>query len=372
MARRIDETELLAWIEDELPTERRVALEQALAHDAVLLEWARGARRDRELLRRAGVAAPAGLVADAIAQAERSAVLGAQTAAGPPAVAGRISSARRFALAATILIALGGVATLPFVLRQSGFRGGAHPGPQQPIAMGRAESSDVAPQSALRAEPEASKLATAESTQRAAGAAPARVQPPEALTDTTAVVANADQAVGARRAKTEGVGVLIETEAASPPARADAAPPLSLADAARLASEGRLVIVVHTADAAAIERVLTSHPRKDTKEQAGGQPPRHALPPPLRKLAGSAPEAARTYQVTLAVDPIVLSDLRDALSRDAADVRFVDAGAPIAPGEPADGVGLWWVEPVSRWRPHGSVPVLVVPVDRGSPRNEKP
>lgn len=79
MSHHLDEHELLAWIEGELPARREAEIRDALASDPELLAWAEQARADRAALRAWGesmdTSAPSGMVEDAIAMAERRALL---------------------------------------------------------------------------------------------------------------------------------------------------------------------------------------------------------------------------------------------------------------------------------------------------------
>ena len=84
MKRKIDELEMLAWIEGEtgdLPPERARAIAEAVDADPELKSWLAAAAADRAMLARWGEAAsaqaPPDLFEDAIALAERRALLGA-------------------------------------------------------------------------------------------------------------------------------------------------------------------------------------------------------------------------------------------------------------------------------------------------------
>ena len=77
--RGISQDELLAWIEDDLAPGDAADVESRLDLDPELARWARGARADRDaildLARAEGAAAPRGLWRDALAEAERRALL---------------------------------------------------------------------------------------------------------------------------------------------------------------------------------------------------------------------------------------------------------------------------------------------------------
>lgn len=133
--RRFDETDLLGWIEGDLPSDRTMALERAMREDAGLRHTLEAMRRDRSLLRaefvsmwrQAGAKAPLRTVQEAIEAAEREAILagaGEPRRAGVLAVIGRH---RGLAMAASVALLLTAGA---LVWTNTSPAGGANPGRQ--------------------------------------------------------------------------------------------------------------------------------------------------------------------------------------------------------------------------------------------------
>jgi hypothetical protein len=114
MSRPVRDEDLLAWIEGEATPEQAAQIEAAIAEDARLRAWATGAQADRDMLRAWGEPgasiAPPDLVEQAIAMAERSALLDApadglyelKTQRGPF----RLFTPARLSIAAGLLIAV--------------------------------------------------------------------------------------------------------------------------------------------------------------------------------------------------------------------------------------------------------------------------
>ena len=133
--RRFDETDLLGWIEGDLPSDRAMALERAMREDAGLRHTLEAMRRDRALLRtefvsmwrEAGAKAPLRTVQEAIEAAEREAILagaGEPRRAGVLAVIGRN---RGLAMAASVALLLTAGA---LVWTNTSPTGGVNPGRQ--------------------------------------------------------------------------------------------------------------------------------------------------------------------------------------------------------------------------------------------------
>lgn len=130
---RINENELLGFIEGDLPAERMLEVERALRADRGLAATLDAMRRDRVLLRaefasmfaQAGGRAPHRTVQEAIEAAEREAILAGAGEAQSVGVLARIGVNRWVAMAASValLVAGGGLlwnATRPGTLRQIG------------------------------------------------------------------------------------------------------------------------------------------------------------------------------------------------------------------------------------------------------------
>ena len=115
------ESDILAWIEGELPADRAGAVEAAFAEDPSLRAWATSMRGDRGTLQawteRTVRSAPVGLAESAIERVERDALLGpseAETLAltprrESPAMALRV---RRYATAAAVVLLVGVIAVV--------------------------------------------------------------------------------------------------------------------------------------------------------------------------------------------------------------------------------------------------------------------
>ncbi len=107
MTRRIDETDLLGWIEGDLTPERRRVVSEALERDVALRARVEAMVSDRAALRSWAGAAPAprGVVAGAIEEAERLSLLGEAPGSYKIAWYRRV---RTYSIAAAVLFALGG------------------------------------------------------------------------------------------------------------------------------------------------------------------------------------------------------------------------------------------------------------------------
>lgn len=261
MARRVSESDLLAYIEGDLPDDRTDEVRAALERDPKLAAWADAARADRDALRqwsRPGASiAPPDLVEQAMRQAERNALLGLDAGAAQqrrPTVLFRFTGPRT-AMAAAMLAAVG-VAVIygpgliqqltpspaPAPSQQSAPAPGADAEPSSPVA----QAADPAP------EGDADRAAE---NRRARSAAP----PPE-------------DAGGYASAGAEKAEVAQPAQAEEMPLRAigesdhladDAAPaesPLTMRQAADLARQRRLRVRAETADPASLGAALLDAP----------------------------------------------------------------------------------------------------------------
>jgi hypothetical protein len=131
------ESDILAWIEGELPEDRAGAVEAAFVEDPSLRAWAASMRGDRAMLCAWAVdavrMAPKGLAESALERVERDALLGPSEAEAlamapgreSPAVAHRI---RRYATAAAVALLVGVIAVtgVRLGLNNGGLGGGEH------------------------------------------------------------------------------------------------------------------------------------------------------------------------------------------------------------------------------------------------------
>lgn len=143
---RIDESELLAYVEGALAPADRARVEAALAQSAGLQASAHAMQRDRALLRELGrTAAPRGLVEEAVARAEREALLGAGSLQCAPAKRSVWKLAPvRVALAAGLGLAITGALLAPSYFAKTA----SPPGPVADAAP--AEAAPVNPEPGLK------------------------------------------------------------------------------------------------------------------------------------------------------------------------------------------------------------------------------
>jgi len=385
MARRISEDDLLAFIEGDLPEERRDEVRRALEAEPDLLEWAEGAQTDRSMLQdwgRAGASiAPPDLVEQAMRQAERDALLGA---AGldedhRPRVLFRFTGPRT-ALAAMLVAAVGlGVIYGPGLVQQ--WTGSPAPPPSGMPDAGRAEplaeSSPVeesrmargpgernagqpdalgaAPVGARQREDGATQVALADEVDdapsmgfddsgRDANGVPAS---PLALAqagvdesfdrESERLAKASDDADGAGSSAPTGlraIGAEEEAAAAGEPAS------LTLADAAALAAARRLLVAVEAPDVAAFE--------------AGVQASEAALRISPLEGQGGGEGVALLVEISPGVEG--LDAFLQALgSLGAESVRLAERDGALGAGtvRGADDV-LWWRRPPSDWPGVGS------------------
>lgn len=257
MKQRIDETDLLGWIEGDLSPDRRALVEAEMARDGALRRRLEAMASDRRALRSwmHAAGAPAGLVADAIEEAERLALVG--EAPAPIRIAWYRSS--RVLMAASLLIAVGGVSLTWMATRRT------------PVPDPNTESIAMAPAGSV----------TGEITDAPMTSVRAR-QPGGALDAPTIVAAapqpadDADEAfpLQAAMAKIDAAGVSGEDAPRgvltlplggggrwAQTVGLNSGPKVTsatYADALRLASVGRLTVRVQAGDGAAIEQALRS------------------------------------------------------------------------------------------------------------------
>lgn len=254
MTRRIDETDLLGWIEGDLAPDRRALVEQEMRADSALRRRLEAMAADRRALRslmHAGVA-PSGLVSGAIEEAERLALVGGAT---EPIRIGWHRS-RRVLMAAGLLLAVGGVGLIVVVNR-----GGSSPSPvtlmdravepEERIAMGppeapaqaadtrvmvaQAELASNLPQASAKVSLDAFPLGDAVAQMDVAGVA---------WEHAPNGVLSLPLTSGGRWAQTVGMSGGPRVTSAT------------YTDALRLASVGRLTVRVQGGDAARVEEAL--------------------------------------------------------------------------------------------------------------------
>ncbi|MFG0275903.1 MAG: anti-sigma factor family protein [Phycisphaerales bacterium] len=378
MARRISEDDLLAFIEGDLPDDRRDEVQRALEGEPDLLAWAEGARADRAAMQewgRPGASiAPPDLVEQAMRQAERDALLGAAglDEAHRPRVLFRFTGPRA-ALAAMLVAAIGiGFVYGPGLYQQISGSGAPSATPPMPTrqsqmadaglgAVAGAESAESrreaasgerafaeleeqsvasAPGDAPLESAGASRMAMAKASEADAAFADAE---PDAngVPMELALAPSLDEGDGAGRARTDtlrAIGDAIEQGVAAPAP----APTLTLDDAARLAGERRLTVRVEA-----------------------------AAPPDLAAslLAGDhdfriapAPDDADATTLIVEIDagPAGLDALLQAVGAlGATHVEMVERGEPVALPAARDASDvLWWSRPPASWPGMGSAVAL--------------
>jgi len=136
MPGKATESDILAWIEGDLPPDRARAVEGAFDADPSLRAWAEAMRLDRSALRawsqRARATAPGGLAEGALERVERDALLGPSeietdeaTQQEDAPVIGVIHRVRRWAVAAAILLVAGVIALVGVELGPAPWIGGS-------------------------------------------------------------------------------------------------------------------------------------------------------------------------------------------------------------------------------------------------------
>ncbi|NUQ53534.1 MAG: hypothetical protein HUU19_12660 [Phycisphaerales bacterium] len=405
----IDERDLADLIEGQLDTDRRHDLETMLIKRPELRRLVEAMRHDRAVTRAmpdefCQVDVAAG-VRDVL---EREALLGAAQAAvenefdeyapAPIAISTRRSASRQFALAAGLLLLVGGGAFLawPYINKPGGNRGGG-PNGNTPIAINdstkdAASRARQGPSAASGSEGTGPTIAANAEKSREEAPAPAPVDTPAIPGPIAANVEDTSNG-GARAAAKEGTPgeiaasalALNDTEIGEPvgpviPAELVLAraiePPIDEARAAELAQEGRLLVRVQGASAAyvlstsASRGALGSHrvDRVEPSELAspvlarvfeGATTPEqimwasdHAIPVYDREVVG--PEG---YVVEFAATAQSLAKLREELGgRVMFEELPEDAG--LRPRIDPDAV-LWWTLPPSSWAPRVAAPIIL-------------
>jgi hypothetical protein len=370
MARRISEDDLLAFIEGDLPDDRRDEVRRALEGEPDLLAWAEGARADRAAMQewgRPGASiAPPDLVEQAMRQAERDALLGAAglDEAHRPRVLFRFTGPRA-ALAAMLVAAAGiGFVYGPGLYNQ--MTGSSAPAVTPPLPNRQAttmESDSLARADGARErvqdEPLSADLADAGRYEESAAGAPApaesrmamskAAETQEALADAGpdangvpmewALAPEADDGRGAGRARPEALRA-IGDELAQGVAAGAPAPSLTLDDAARLAAERRLTVRVEASAPAAVAEALLA-----------GE---HAFR--IGPAAGDAAGGALALIVETEAGPAGLDALLQAVGAlGVTRVQMAERAEPVAPPPAQDAADvLWWSRPPASWPGMGS------------------
>ncbi len=378
MKHTVSELDLLALIEGTLPPDRVEAVRAALTADPVLLRRVELLVRDRERLKREGrapipVSALTGLVAQAIAEAERDALLApgtdgqaGRTATGRPSAHRHSSGAAPTRRRAPMLMAAGlGVAMLGVV----GFLILQSVGPEG-VRRERPMITSKVPEGG------SFSVATDSSMPEIVGP-PAIFHDPEgeaAELEATIVALVAARAEAERRAAEAPASEQPDTRAAvsSPAIRG-----MSLDDAVVLARAGRLRLVVVHADRHELSRSLSilasATPLADAPEplrfdsassDADANPSQQAAAPAYTVRIGVSSDSTGDQQLReqlmAAVDRLIIVS--------GSDVEFqaVPPDAPTRAHGPRPALTaanlLWWGEPTAAWTPRLE---LAIPVDPG-------
>lgn len=289
----ISEDDLLAWLEGELPEQRRLEVERALAAAPEAQRALEGMAADRRALRSMSAetfAAPEGIVRRAIAAAERQAVL----EVAPVEVVGRIRPMlrKRFAVAAGLVAMVGGawIAVNGSALRPRTLRPPAAIEPGERFASLTDAPAELAADASALAEAAPATAAPASAPPETAALADARGVKPHAAE------ASADAALAAQPVSRDVIDSMLplrdllaaveaaETDASRrfimleslegqprPVARArEVSParvtPASTSDALMLASLNRLNLRVQTRDPATVDRALRSYSERVNRD----------------------------------------------------------------------------------------------------------
>lgn len=340
--RGISQDELLGWIEDELEPLVREDVTRRLALDPELDTWARGARADRlavcALAEAEGAAAPAGLWREAMAEAERRVLLAdaVEPARGPYRL--RVTPVRLVAAAAVLIVAsLGTIA--PFLT------GDVHDG-ARPGGLASAPSVPERIEAALPLTGPGSERARSGRSLAMEPMAADRTAPVVSLvsdsgrwaSDPNGIVANramagmGDQHMTARQPRSRRIPDVLPREWG-----------MSLADAQRLAREGRLRLTVTADDPSGYAtRLLNAVGARGRYASAGEAADDNGLASPVELL------------LTVPVDRVERALRLSAISAD--DVRL-EGGPGGVPGAWASGA-MWWGDSAQH---EASVRVDVVP-----------
>jgi hypothetical protein len=230
MTRRIDETDLLGWIEGDLSPERRSAVAQAMNADPSLRRRVEAMASDRAALRSlsAAVGAPRGLVSGAIEEAERLALLGESPATIKIAW---YRNYRSYAAAAGLLLAVGAVAVLVRTNGSSPTSGVVAEGPSMAAVTAPAERTGLA----------------------ASDGAIGELPIVQAFEKIDLVVSREDSPSGSISLPFTRHDGLVQNVAMQGGARVT---PAAFSDALRLASVGRLTVRIQASDPSAVEAAL--------------------------------------------------------------------------------------------------------------------
>jgi len=382
MKHAVTELDLLALIEGELPPDRVGAVRAALTADPVLLRRVERMVRDRERLQREGKAALptsalTGLVAQAIAEAERDALLAPGGAARSPVRSPdrhRRSTAQTpgrhrapMVIAAGVGIGLLGLVSF-FILQSVGPEGVRRERPYITSKVPEGGTFAVATDSTM----------------------PEVVGPPAHFYDAEAEFAQAEASIVALVAAREEAARVAAAEREARPDDASEATvvnrPLihpggmSIDDAVMLARQGRLQLVVANADRWELSRSLSILASSSLPADA---------PEPLRfhgtstasSAGNGAPDSAApapAYTVRIGIDPDSQGDeqLREQLMA-AVDRLVIVSGSEVRFQATAEGASsrahgprpaltaanlLWWGQPPEAWKQRLE---LAIPVEPG-------
>ncbi|MFN0134085.1 MAG: anti-sigma factor family protein [Phycisphaerales bacterium] len=407
-----NEEVLLAWVEGETLTPAQdAAVARLLAADAGLARTMQAMRADRRALRSMGdVKAPSDLMARAeatiVPMLERRLLLDLKTEAATPGdipisivqperrpaawrllLSDRVG--RRFALAATLLLVLGG--STYFIT--TNLDRPIATGPISPIARGPSESEG----------PKATRLAQADTKDATAmKVAPERLATPIVEVPATAIAAAEPATDGsvATIAASEPETVTVGSAPSSDNVERAANVRLTSAEAAVLARDHRLIIRVCTKDPAILVRpqrvadrvrraaspawrvsgeaptalaaALSAPVPIEAPEipvdsplimaDSGPAPEVPVFGPPVPSVADLAQAPRPVYMVEARLDAASLESLRLALGGMPAKVVFEAADSPLAMDySPVinPSTVLWWGQPTSAWATWGRVPVVV-------------
>lgn len=375
----ISEDDLLAWLEGELPEQRRLEVERALEAAPEARRALEGMSADRRALRSMAsetFAAPEGIVRRAIATAEREAIV----AEAPVEVVGRIRPMirRRFAVAAGLVAMVGGawIAVNGSAFRPRTLRGPAQIDPGERFAALTDAPADAAASASALAEaapasepPAATPLAAASSPARAdargaqglaldaSSDAVLAAQPVSRdVIDSMLPLRDLLAAVEAAESDSSRRFIMLESLEGQPRPVArsrEVAPgrvsPASTSDALLLASLNRLNLRVQTRDPASVERALRSYSERVNRD--------------VRLVSQVQPDGSVRYAVETDRDESEMNLLLAAL-RNACDecVRTTRVDASLAPTPcpmTTDCCTVGWTAPGASAAQRVSLPIVV-------------
>lgn len=338
MTAPLPDDDLLALIEGELAPERIERIRTVLMRDPALLRRLEAMQRDRALTQRVGDTWAAHppindprLISDAVEQAERDALLHEAGGRQPRTGRHRATRSRRLTMAASIVLGAGLLGLWSWLLVEG----------TRPSTESRSVPAN-SPQSTLTLkldEPDRAELAGPPSIAEAFAAAPS-------TRDSQSPVDDADITDAWLRS-----AGMIGVPEPQPVAVADApvaTPGMSLAQAARLALEGRLKIVTDRSPGTVVRAMAMEAPAQPL---AG---------PALDLSAMTAPRSAR--EITLRIESS--ADAQSAMERElsqtvqhlslssGASLRFEEINRPAVQPSPSltfDDI-LWWSRPAAEWR----------------------